>query len=155
MIRTLVIPAAALALAACQQGDEPAPPPEASVTATAAASEASTPAPVESLVGEYRLAGLDGREFDESYGVALSISEERIDFDNCRQIGWTYTLEDGRIETERSPPGGPDAQPCDEQLPVRLVQLVSAIDQVERVERTPENGIVLRGRLRSVTLFSQ
>ncbi|WP_305097920.1 hypothetical protein [Croceibacterium aestuarii] len=140
---------AALALAGCDSS-APSPRPTAS-TATA------TPAavPLDSLVGEYRVAGIDGQPLDADYGIALSVTPERIDFANCRQIGWSYTLEKGKIETERSPPGGPDAKPCDEELPVYVVQMISAIDAAKKAERTPQNGIELTGGLRSLTLFSQ
>ncbi|MXO61171.1 hypothetical protein GRI89_16630 [Altererythrobacter salegens] len=140
---------AALALTACDGG---APPPE---PAPSTAAPAPAPAPLDSLVGEYRVAGIDGQPLDAAYGIALSITDERIDFPNCRQIGWSYTFEDGKVSTERSPPGGLDAKPCDEPLPVYVVQMISAIDSAKKAERTPENGIDLKGGLRSVTLFSQ
>ena len=139
----------ALSLAAC--GQPGGAPPDAAATQT----PSPTPAPIESLVGEYRVAGIDGYPLNEPYGVAVSITSERIDFDNCRQIGWRYTFEGDRLETERSPPDGPDAKPCEEKLPVFLLQMVSAIDAAKKAERSPQNGVALKGGLRSVTLFSQ
>lgn len=140
-----LIPLALLALAACGQSADRVPEPAATASVE----------PLASLAGEYRVAGIDRLELDQPYGIALSIGPERIDFDNCRQIGWTYTLEQGRLETERSPPPDASGEPCEDKLPVPVLQMVSAIDAAKSVERTPENAVLLRGGLRSVTLFSQ
>ena len=146
-MRSVILLLAAATLAGCNQSAEA--PPRPIETAT------PTPEALKSLVGEYRVAGLDGRDFNESYGIAISITDKRIDFPNCRQIGWTYKFKDGMLETKRSPPGGPDAKPCGLKLPVRTLQMVSAIDAADKAERTPQNGIKLAGDLRSLTLFSQ
>lgn len=143
---------AALVLTACNQ---PSGTPESAATSEETGAPAPDAEPLTSLVGEYRLAGLDGRDFNESYGIAVSITDGRIDFPNCKQIGWEYTFEEGKLTTERSPPGGPDAKPCSIDLPVRTLQFVTAIDAAEKAARTPANGIELTGDLRSVTLFSQ
>lgn len=144
-MRSVIALVAVLGLAACHQSSPPAPEPSTQPTAEPLA-------PLESLNGTYDLVGLDGRDFDEGYGITLTITGKRIDFPNCKQIGWTYTFKDGMLETKRSPPGGPDAKPCGLKLPVRTLQMVSAIDASDKAERGEGDQIVLKGDLRSLTL---
>ena len=44
---------------------------------------------------------------------------------------------------------------CSGGLPPGLEEAVAALDAADRIERTPENGHLLSGRGRSLTLFSQ
>ena len=44
---------------------------------------------------------------------------------------------------------------CDIGFPEELPQIVSVLEAADRIERTPENGVLISGNGRSVTLFSQ
>ncbi|MGX7894079.1 hypothetical protein [Tsuneonella sp. HG222] len=131
-----------LLLSACQQGEQPAPQPSVSP---------EPPQPVASLVGDYEVVDVDERGFAPTNAVILHIDDARIDFANCQRIGWAYTLDDGKLETERAPPPG---EPCPDKLDVRVLQMVSAVDALEKAERLPDGRIKLTGALRSVTLAS-
>ncbi len=110
---------------------------------------------IDELAGEYRVAGIDGEPFDESFGVALSISAvpSVISFDEeCGTLSWATDMEGGVLFTNRMPP---EPRSCDTPIHPRLLQLAAAIDAADRAVRTPANGIELSGGGRSVLLFSQ
>jgi hypothetical protein len=153
---TLRAIAAVLVLAAC--GEDAAPPirpatPVASVTAGQLVDVPMLAA--EELVGDYRVAGIDGAPLDEDFGIALSISPvpSTISFDEeCGTFRWRSDMEDGMLFTNRLPG---ERRSCDTPVHPRLLQLAAAIDAADRAARTPANGIVLSGGGRSVLLFSQ
>lgn len=117
--------------------------------------------PVGSLRGDWRLAGVGGEPLSGSKGVAIHIGPDRIEFDNCQQIAWRYTLNGARITTDRTPAVtidiNPKPQPCAAKLPSQIDAMVAAIDMAERVERTEQNGVLITGPARnlSVLLFRQ
>ncbi len=148
-----------LLVAAC--GEDAAPPelPEPPETAVASATvePAADVAILDSavLVGEYRVAGIDGEPFDESFGIALSISAvpSVISFDEeCGTFSWAADLEGGVLFTNRMPA---EPRTCDTPIHPRLLQLAAVIDAADHAVRTPANGIELSGGGRSVLLFSQ
>lgn len=149
--------AAALALAAligtgCDR-QAAAPSPIASETGHTAPSAAAPPvdAPA-SLVGEWRVAGIDGAPIDAPIGIALSIDAGTMTFDpRCDGFTWDYDYRAGRLATARRNPGAVCAIDQDP----ALNRLAAALDAVEGAARTPANAIELRGGGRSVTLFSQ
>lgn len=113
----------------------------------------------QSLVGHWRVAGIDDAPFDAPYGIAVRFSEDRIEFDNCQQIAWTYTHEAGKVTTRRTPAItidiAPKPVPCAAALPAPVAAMVDAIDAAEKAQLTPENGVRLSGGGHSVTLFRQ
>lgn len=116
----------------------------------------------ESLVGEYRVAGIDGSPLDADFGIALSIEGKRISYEpECAGFVWDYTYRHGVLGTTRAPGYGPTRQPdgsimvCAVAVPPEFYQLGQAIDAATHAARTPANGIELTGAGRSVTLFSQ
>ncbi|WP_338446572.1 hypothetical protein V5F89_01885 [Pelagerythrobacter marensis] len=144
MSRHLLVIVPAVLLAACQPAADPAGP-----SAPAAPVEDRAPA---SLVGEYRVAGIDGAELGGDIGIGLSITETNIFYQpRCAGFDWTYTYEAGALTTERPA----DRPVCAIGVPPEQRRLASALDSVTRAERTPANGIELTGGERSVTLFSQ
>jgi hypothetical protein len=173
LMRTLCVLLAA-SLVACQAPDEQperASGAERGPAAAASPSPASEaePAPVPgpaaapaSLAGEYRVAGIDGEPLNAGFGIALSITEDRISYEpECAGFVWDYTHEAGVLTTERSARYGPQRQPdgsvvvCAVGVAPELRQLGQAIDAATRAERTPSNAIELSGGGRSVTLFTQ
>lgn len=118
-----------------------------------------------SLTGEWRVAGIDGREFDEPYGIALSATREEIWWEpRCAGQSVRYRIVNDRfvvVEPPPAPPPPPGAtRPpppvvCTIAIPDRLPDVMNAIRAADRIERTPANGIQLSGNGRSLTLFSQ
>lgn len=151
------------ALAACSQSNEPAAPePELATASDEGTERPLFPAPA-SIIGEYRVAGIDGEALDQPYGVALSITESEISFEpRCAGFVWTYTYApDGTLTTERHPDYGGEVAPdgsvvaCAVGLRPTDIALGKAIDAVERAGRTPANAIELSGGGHTVTVFSQ
>ena len=154
-----------VSLAGCTPpgGDNPAPQP----TTTAA-----SPSPVgrepadqtggtdlsdalNSLKGEWRVASIDGAEFDEPYGLALSADDSRIWFEPaCAAQGRNYTISGLRFAAA-APGTSSDQVVCDIAVPDGLAEVWRAIDAAERVERTPGNGVMISGGGRSLLLFAQ
>jgi len=123
--------------------------------------EQQDPNAPEGLVGEYRVAGIDGQPLNAAFGIGVSLDAETISYEpRCAGFVWKYDYRAGWLATQRSsrlgaqPKAAAEAGACDNVAP-ELTQLASAIDAAERAERTPENGILLSGGGRSVTLFSQ
>jgi hypothetical protein len=116
--------------------------------------------PVSSLAGEWRVAGIDGQPFDESYGLALSGSDSELWWSpKCAEFVRSYRIAGGSIGFGPSA-GAPasDGRPapvCLPGLPARLGAVFAAIDSAQRIERTPANGIEISGGGHSLLLFSQ
>jgi hypothetical protein len=143
---------AVLLLTACgQPAEQPEP----------AAISSETPAPLPapaSLVGEYRVAGIDGQSLDAPFGIALTIGEGRVSFEPaCAAFVWSYAYRNGTLDIERRQEKlhHPPPPVCAEPAAPELQRLATALDAVDRAGRTPANGIELSGNGRSVLLFSQ
>lgn len=163
-----LIALAALALGACSA--EPDTTDEQLTTLPADEGEENpapeTPAtplsPIETLAGEWRVAGIDGEPFDESYGLALSADAEEIWWEpRCANAAWRYRIDGLDLvtgEAEPAAPVTPGAQPppvCTVNPPPRLADVGRALDNAKRVGRTPSNGILIEGGDHSLTLYSQ
>ncbi|MDF1835918.1 MAG: hypothetical protein P1U62_13700 [Alteraurantiacibacter sp. bin_em_oilr2.035] len=116
---------------------------------------------IASLVGEWRVAGIDGQSLDEPHGIALSANEEEIWWaPRCAGMIYSYKIDDTDFATgprTSQPPADTRTPPpvCTIGLPPRLIDVTRVLDQAERIGRTPENGVRISGGGRSLTLFSQ
>jgi hypothetical protein len=148
---------AALLLMACGPGaNEPVAEPEQragppSTPAAQAISPVPTPAAT-NLVGEYRVAGIDGEELNAPTGIAVSITESTIDLAPCAGFAWTYTYENRVLETKRIPVS-PTGIVC--RIPEEAALAGEAMAEATRVRLTAANGLEFSGGGRSVLLFSQ
>lgn len=150
-------------LAACAQ---PAPQPDATPTPTSSTAASPTakdqPAPV-TLSGEWKIAAIDGQDFNEPYGLAFSANATEIWWDpRCAGMVRGYAIDGNAIRIGRAPslgppppPGTPPPPVCAIGLPARLPEAVRALDAATRVVRTPSNGVDLSGGGHSLLLFSQ
>lgn len=146
------------ALAACGQPVQTSPPGEAPRPATPPAT--SEPAQVSSLAGEWRVAGIDGRSFDEPIGLSLTGDEQQLWWPpRCAGVARTYRIEGSRITFGSTQPPGPAGAPtppvCAIGLPPRLDEVARALDDAVSVSRTSGNGVLISGPSHSLTLFSQ
>lgn len=145
----LALALAALLAGACEQERPASPSAPTGTPAPPATPRADAPA---TLVGEWRVAGIDGQPIDAPIGIALTIDAQVIGFDpRCAGFTWDYTYSAGTLEAIRRNPTAICAIGYD---PV-LDRLADALDRVTIVRRTAANGIELSGGGRSVTLFSQ
>ena len=119
-------------------------------------------APVATLAGEWRVAGLDGEPLDQLSGVALSASDTEIWWEpRCAAMAVSYRIDGLRISTgEPEPPtpvqpGEPTSPICTVNPPPPVRDLIRALDVADAVGRTPENGVLISGGGHSVLLFSQ
>jgi hypothetical protein len=117
-------------------------------------------APVATLAGEWRVAGIDGKNFNEPYGLALSANGEELWWaPRCAGMARSYRIDGTRIQF--LPPvdarvAESDAPPsCVPGQPARLADVMRALDAATVVGRTPSNGIEISGGGHSVLLFSQ
>ncbi|QPC98446.1 hypothetical protein [Qipengyuania soli] len=116
----------------------------------------------ETIVGEYRLAGIDGEDLNSPTGMAVSIGEDTISFEpKCLGSVWTYSLSHGDLRLERDPRYGPQKNKdgsivsCLPAVTPEYGRLSEAFSAVEKVRRTPANALEFSGGGHSVTLFSQ
>ena len=137
---------AALALAGCavEPGAAPEPP------------QAST-APVASLAGHWRIAGIDGAPFNEAYGLALSGDAKELWWEpRCAGLVRRYAIDGSRIDFQSAiAPGGKEVPVCLIAPPPGLDEVLRALDSATTIARTPSNGIEISGGGRSVGLYSQ
>lgn len=148
-------------LSACS-ADAPDPPREPTSASTGEMPIASPSAPVPpenaitsatELIGEYRVAGLDGRSIDLPHGLTVSIRQDTIVlFEGCMSMAWRYHFDAGRLVTARRHDlvGRCTRPPQATEEAIGL-----AFDAATGVRRTPANGIDFYGGGHTVTLFSQ
>lgn len=166
MTRTLLLLSFA-ALAACRPAQAPAPgpadEPDTSVADPAETEPENTPInAIGDLIGEYRVAGIDGEALNADIGIALSIDGPLLSSaPSCAGFVWDIGFDGERLVTQRhrdGPPIEPGAPPppvCAVAVSPEQRQLAEAIDAADHAARTPENAILLSGGGRSVTLFGQ
>jgi hypothetical protein len=161
-----------MALASC--GDHPDAPSAdpASPTAASVAAEpvdapepveppaAQPPAPVQSLAGSWRVAGIDGTALDEPVGLALTGDERQLWWEpRCAGAARAYRIDGPRISfastLEPRAAGAPTPPVCAIGLPSRLGDVMRALDEATSIARTQSNGVLIAGPRHSVTLYSQ
>lgn len=142
-----IIPLIILAmLAACAPPAPESPAPES----PPAFAEETMMTPVV-LIGEYRVAGVDGQDINLPHGITASISDDEIEIQSqCIRFKWTYTITDGVLAARRTP-----AASCQRALYPEEAAIARAFDQAVQARRTLANGIEIAGAGHSVTLFSQ
>lgn len=110
--------------------------------------------PVGSLAGAWRVAGIDGKSFDEPYGLALTGDQAELWWEpRCAGMVRGYTIAGRSISFAKV--GSPSSAVCEIGLPPRLSEVFRALDAATTVVRTPANGIEISGGGHSLTLFSQ
>ncbi|PZT84419.1 MAG: hypothetical protein DI637_13730 [Citromicrobium sp.] len=142
MTAKMIAACAALALAGCMQANAPG-----TTTGRATAEQVV-------LAGEWRVAGLDGQPIAGNEGIALSANDTEIWWEpQCALQRRPYAIEGRgfRSDASRTEPG----PACRIAVPPVLESIWSAIEAGERIERTPQNGILISGGGRSLLLFSQ
>jgi len=116
---------------------------------------------VTSLAGEWRVAGIDGRSFDQPVGLALSASEDEIWWaPRCAGFARSYAIDGSRLAIGPSRDVGTRTAadrppPCAIGLPRGLRELFQALDAGQQVGRTAANGVEISGGGHSLLLFSQ
>jgi len=115
---------------------------------------------IANMAGEWRVAGIDGREFNESYGLALSGSARELWWEpRCAGMARSYRMTGSTISfgprIGAPPPGTQPPPVCAIGLPPRLSEFFRALDAATNIERTDSNGVLISGGGRSVLLFSQ
>lgn len=123
--------------------------PSRSTSATRTAPDPALPA--SELPGEYRLAGVDGREVDLPHGITVSIGPDTIRYvSQCVTGAWTYRAVGAALVTT------PIVEPvCDRGRYPEEKALDAVFGAPESIRRTPANGIEITGAGHSATLFSQ
>ncbi len=141
----LILIACSAALAACQPVPNPA------------ASGGPVTGAVATLAGEWRVAAIDGQDFDDPHVLALRGDAERLWWDPiCAAQVRRYRIDGSRIALSSAYTRETAPQViCLIAPPARLAEVMRALDAAETVARTPENGILISGGGRSVLLFSQ
>ena len=122
--------------------------PEVPATSPATADPGSAP---DSLVGEYRIAGVDGEGIDLPFGISASISADRIRVSSqCVRFAWSYSYAKGALSTEQAP-----TLSCQRGLYPEEEAIEAAFDAATQVRITSANGYEFTGGGHEVTLFTQ
>ena len=158
-MRTLIVLLCSALLAACQaQPVTPAPAPVQS--SEPVAPEPTTRPSVTSLEGAWKVAGIDGAEFNEPYGLALTGSAQELWWEpRCAWIVRSYRIDGTRIAfgppLNAPKPGEVTPPVCTIAPPPRIAEVTRALDAATSIARTEQNGILISGGGHSVLLFSQ
>lgn len=165
MIRRFASLAIMLCVAACggevevqpeSEASQGAAQPEMPITESPVPHSVGTPAelpppalPVLSIRGQWIPVRLNGERLRGASSPILVASDNRIDFDNCQQIAWSYTLADGSLALRRTPAVtidiNPKPQPCAASLNPVVAQIVAAIDGAQRVDPAAGRNIRVTG----------
>ncbi len=115
---------------------------------------------VTSIVGDWRLAGIDGADPDWPFGVAVSIDATKIAIQApCSPMDWNYRYDGAgglaiEKESEMAVAINESMQCVDGPL-VEERTLFGLFNGFTRVSANPDGSIMLAGRGHDVTLFSQ
>lgn len=125
--------------------------------------------PQEDLTGEWRVAGIDGREVTGSEGIALSADNWSIWWEPRCAAQWVpYRIVNERFIVPELPPAPPPPPPtpgeapppplpviCTLRPPPGVESVMKALRAADAIKRTSENSVQISGSGSSVTLFSQ
>ena len=129
-----------------------------------------TPAPpfgselelVTTLAGEWRVAGLDGKEIEGAVGIALRADEREIWWEpRCAGHVRSYGIHGAHFSTgpyigfKPYRPGDPPPIICLIAPPPQIPAIFEALTVATTISRTPNNGIEISGGGHSLLLFSQ
>lgn len=119
-------------------------------------------APVPTLEGEWRVAGIHGQPVDQPVGLTLSASQEEIWWTpRCAGYVRSYRIEGSKFTTGPHigflprKPGEPTAPVCAIAPPPGVGEIFEALSSATTIARTPQNGIEIAGGGHSLLLFSQ
>lgn len=151
-----------LAVAACAPAAQPIPTPvSAPLPAEASPRPPSLP-PVTTLSGEWRVAGLDGKEIEGSVGIALRGDEREIWWEpRCAGYVRSYRIKGLRFTTgpyvgfKPHRPGDPPPLVCLIAPPPQVSAIFDVLTSATSISRTPNNGVEISGAGHSLLLFSQ
>jgi hypothetical protein len=108
------------------------------------------------LAGAWRVAGIDAKPLEADYGIALSASDHYIWWEpGCAGQGRFFTVTGNRFRHVPTPDPTIAQRLCEIAPPLELAAIWRAIEHADRIERTPQNGILISGGGHSVLLFSQ
>lgn len=101
------------------------------------------------------MAGIDDAPVDAPFGLALSVTAERIIFEGpCGGYAWDYRLEGRALQTTQRRSPDPACIATARIHPL-VFRLGAALDAVRSAGRDASNAVVLSGGGHSVTLYSQ
>lgn len=107
--------------------------------------------PASELVGEWRIAGVDGEEIDQPYAITASITDRQIHVvADCINIAWSYTAESGSFDAKRVPVEG-----CGRGMTPKEEAIVTAIDTATGFGKVPSNAMEIFSQQHRVTLYRQ
>lgn len=120
-----------------------------------APSPSETGAGVTTLAGEWRVAGIDGGDFNDGYALTLTATGDLLEFSpSCAGPDRRYAIEARALRVWIAEEDK-DKALCEIGLSEGVTRMWAAIDSSTRIERTASNGVLLSGGGRSLLLFSQ
>ena len=153
-----------LLLAACstEPGAAPKPPQPRLAPLPSAATQPRAASSVTTLAGEWRVAAIDGRDFNEPYALALTGDSAEIWWaPRCAGLVRSYRITEGAIRfgpargVKPRAPGEPTPPVCAIGLPPRIEEVTRALDSATVIGRTASNGVEISGGGHSLLLFGQ
>lgn len=110
--------------------------------------------PVTSIQGDWTLTSVDGRDLPQAQRMTIHVGRDRIEFSNCQQVTWGYSLEDGTLLTRRVPAItidiNPKPLPCAAPFAPQVERMVAILDTATRVDPFGSGRVMVKataGRL--------
>ena len=150
----LIIAACSPSLPGGNQADAPATPePSAPPAPPILPAGAIAVDDLDSIRGEWRVAGVGGQPLSQPFGISASIQGTRIRFvSQCISRQYELAIEGGLASARLIDNEVPD---CARALTIDERGLEHAMDQASTVYRLPSNALVFDGPAGAVTLFTQ
>lgn len=103
------------------------------------------------IVGEWRIASVNGKDIDQSTGITASISDNEIRVNaGCVNMAFTYRLLAGRFASETTPVAS-----CARPLSPAEKAVGDALTTAQNAARDSSNALVLSGAGNSLSLYTQ
>ena len=116
----------------------------------------SSAAPVRTLAGEWRVAGIDGKSVDGPIGLALRGDRAEIWWEpSCAGLLRRSTIRGSRVSTAGYSKAEAPPLICLIAPPREMADVFVALDAAKRIRRTVNNGVEISGDGHSLLLFSQ
>lgn len=141
--------------ASCSPSSDTQAPPQVTKSAASPSATPTTPLPSglnsADIVGEWRIAGVNGKEINEPAGATAKIAASEILIQSdCVNMAYDYSLVAGRFTAKSKP-----VISCQRALSAAEKAIGDAITTADAASRDASNALILSGGGHSLTLYTQ
>lgn len=140
-----------LGLSACQPSAQAPASSDSKTESAAPAQPVIPPLSAADIVGEWRIAGVNGGEINQPTGITAQITADEIRITSgCVNLAFGYRLAAGQFAATQKPVAG-----CERTLSPAEKAVGDAVNKAQSAARDSSNALVLSGEGSSLTLYTQ